>query len=87
MRTQSRDTSPGVEAVQMQLFREAGIPGRWRMTMSMIRGVREMQRSALRTRHPEWCDEDITWAMVALNYGDELAARARHYVESYRTLG
>jgi len=80
MKTQSTDTHPAAEAVQIDLLREAGVAKRFVLAASLTRTTIELSRRALRLRHPKAKEEDIALMFVSLNYGEDLALRLKEHL-------
>lgn len=77
MRTQSPDTSPEAERVQIELLRKAGEAYRFALARSMSNTVIQLSRRAIKERFPEMNEEEVGLYFVELNYGKELADRMR----------
>ena len=77
MRTQSPDTSPEAERVQIELLRKAGEARRFALARSMSNTVIQLSRRAIKERFPEMNEEEVGLYFVELNYGKELADRMR----------
>ncbi len=77
MRTQSRDTHPEVERVQIELLRKAGVARRFSLARSLSQTVIQLSRRAIRESHPDASEEELALIFVELNYGKELAERLR----------
>ena len=75
MRTQSPDTHPEAERVQIQLLREAGTARRLALTFSLTQTVLELSREGIRQRYPELTQRERRLKFVALCYGEDLARR------------
>jgi hypothetical protein len=77
MRTQSSDTSPEAERVQIDLLRKAGVARRIELTFSLTQGAIELSRQGMRRRYPHASEEELDLLFVELNYGKELANSVR----------
>ncbi|MEO8971845.1 MAG: hypothetical protein ABI406_09645 [Ktedonobacteraceae bacterium] len=77
MRTQSSDTSPEAERVQIDLLRKAGVVRRIELAFSLTQSAIELSRQGMRRRYPLASEEDLNLLFVELNYGKELADRVR----------
>ncbi len=75
MKTQSPDTHPQAERVQIQLLREAGTPRRLALTFSLTQTVIALSREGIRKRYPELSERERQVKFVALCYGEDLARR------------
>lgn len=73
MRTQSPDTSPEAERVQIELLRKAGEARRFELMRSMSKSVTQWSRESIRQRYPEANEEELAVHFVALCYGQKLA--------------
>ena len=80
MKTQSIDTHPAAEAVQIDLLRKAGVAKRFALAASLTRTTIELSRRALRLRHPKANEEEIALRFVSLNYGDDLALQLKEHL-------
>ena len=80
MRTQSRDTHPEVERVQIELLRKATVTRRLELGFSLSQDALQLAREAIRRAHPEASEEEIGLTFVEINYGKELADRVRSYL-------
>lgn len=81
MRTQSIDTHPRAEKVQIQLLRQAGLSRRLELARSLSLTTIEMSRNAIRKRYPEMNELQALLRFVALCYGPSLAERLEHYIK------
>lgn len=63
------DTSPEAHARQIQLYREAGTQRRAEMVDEMSELVRELARAGVRSRHPEFSEEQVTAEVRRIFYG------------------
>lgn len=71
-----RDTSPDADRVQLEVLRKLGPERRAALALSMSDDARRIARDRLRERSPSLDHRDETRALVALFYGEELAAKA-----------
>jgi hypothetical protein len=85
MRTQSRDTDPPVEKVQIALLRAASIAQRVAIAFSLSKTVIRLARDAIRRQNPQSTDREIMLSFVAINYGAELAENLRIYLQRKST--
>jgi len=75
MRTQSSDTSPEAEQVQIALLRAAPVWRRLGIASSLTHAMRFLSSENWRCRHPEATSLDVRRQMAALWYGAEAAER------------
>ncbi len=80
MITQSSDTQPAAEKVQIELLRRAGVARRFALAASLTETAIGLCRRSLRRRHPGASEAEIALLFVSLNYGDDLAHRLREYL-------
>ncbi len=80
MRTQSMDTSPEAERVQIELLRKASITKRFALMQSWSQFMIEVNRQGIRKTHPDASEEEIALIFVARNYGQELADKLQEYL-------
>lgn len=78
------DTSPAVEAIQIDLLRRAGIGRRASLALSLSRAAIRASRRAIARRHPELDEQGVLLRWAELHYGDEIAGRVRRYLASRR---
>jgi len=77
MRTQSRDTSPEAERVQIELLRKATVAQRFSLVRSLSSRAIQLSRRAIRRANPDASEEDLKLIFIELNYGKDLAERVR----------
>lgn len=77
MRTQSMDTSPEAERVQIELLRKASITRRFAIMQAWSQFIVEANRQHIRKAHPDASEEELALIFVAQQYGQELADKLR----------
>ena len=77
MRTQSSDTHPEVERVQLELLRRAGADRRAAMACGLSSSTRAMSLGNLERLHPELTPRQRLVRLAEALYGEELVAKAR----------
>jgi hypothetical protein len=77
MRTQSMDTSPEAERVQIELLRKASPAKKFRLVNSLSQTMIEVSRRNIRQLHPDASEEELALLCVELYYGKELSDRVR----------
>lgn len=80
MRTDTTDTHPDAERVQIGLLRKASVARRVGLARSFSRMAIQLARRAIRRAHPEADEENVGLRFVSLHYGEELAGRLRAYL-------
>lgn len=81
MSTQSVDTHPKAEQVQISLLRQATVAKRLAVMCSLSQITIQLSRRAIRRANPTYSQLEVKLAFVAYHYGEELARRLRHYLE------
>ena len=85
MRTQSEDTSPEMERVQIELIRKASPAKLFGLVRSMSQTMMQASRENIRKLHPDASKEELTLILVELYYGKELANLVRTQMERRRS--
>ena len=80
MRTQSEDTSPEMERVQIELIRKASPAKIFGLVRSMSQTLIQASRINIRKLHPEASEEELALIFVELYYGKELANLVRSQI-------
>jgi len=81
MRTQSMDTSPEAERVQIELIRKASPAKLFGLVRSLSRTMIQASRDTIRRLHPDASEEELALIFLELYYGKELADRVRADLE------
>ena len=77
MKTQSTDTSPEAEKIQLDLLRKASVARRFSLVRSLSNTTIQLARRAIRRTHPEADEQEVLLIFVETHYGKELADRLR----------
>lgn len=77
MRTQSPDTSPEAERVQIELVRNMTVAQRMSRVRSLKRTTIQLSRRAVRRVHPNLDEDGVSAMFVELHYGHDRAERYR----------
>jgi hypothetical protein len=80
MFTQSRDTHPEAERVQIELLRKATAERRLELGLSLSEEAMEIARQAIAQANPLASEEDQKLLFVEITYGKDLADRVRAYL-------
>jgi hypothetical protein len=80
MRTQSPDTSPEVERVQIELLRKAGPARRLELGLSFSQDASRLTRAGIKRAYPYASEEEISLIFIEVTYGKDLANRVRAYL-------
>ncbi len=81
MRTQSLDTHPEVEKIQIKLLRKANISERLRRTFEMSSWILWLSKEAISKAHPTWNKRKVDLFFVEVHYGKALALNLQKYLE------
>lgn len=84
MRTQSSDTSPEAERVQIELIRQAPITKRVALMTELSQFLIEAHKQGIRQTHPNANEKEVGLIFVANNYGQTLADKLRVYPPTTR---
>jgi len=66
------DTAPEARAVQIAALRALGPAGRARATFARNRLARELSKTGIRMRHPDYDEEQVRLALCRLLLGEKL---------------
>lgn len=77
MKTQSADTSPEAERVQIALLRRASPARRLGLALDLSAWTLNLSLAGLRRMHPEVSVHDLLWMSAALRYGITVAEQGR----------
>jgi hypothetical protein len=84
MRTQSEDTSPEMERVQIELLRKASPAKIFGLVRSMSQTMIQASRENIRQLHPDASKEELTLIFIEFYYGKELAKLVRTQMEKHK---
>ena len=70
------DTSPEANAIQIEAYRRMGGTARAQVMFRLAEMARQITVAGIRTRHPDYDDDQVLLARARLLYGDELVQRA-----------
>ena len=68
----AKDTDAEAHAVQIELLRRLGGSGRVSLLSSMSAQAREISRSGIRSRHPEYSESEVRDALGKMILGEAL---------------
>jgi hypothetical protein len=71
-----RDTAVDSHAVQLDVYRRLGASRRADIAAQLSVEVRNLSRAGIRSRHPDYTDEQVELALRRLIHGDDLFRRA-----------
>jgi hypothetical protein len=77
MRTQSEDTSPEVERVQIELIRKMSPVKKLNLVRSMTQTMIQASRANIQALHPDANENELRFLSIELYYGKDLADRVR----------
>jgi len=85
MRTQSSDTDPAIERLQIAGLRRLSPGQRFQMANRLTRSVFLLSWQNFRRRHADLGEDAVALRWVRLLYGDDLATRVAAYLEQRST--
>jgi hypothetical protein len=68
----SADTSPEIHAMQMEIYRRMTPDRRVKLAVEMTEQVNAIAAGGITSRHPDYSDDEVRWALLRLVRGDEL---------------
>jgi hypothetical protein len=71
----ARDTTDDAEAVRIELYRKMSPADRCALAAQMSAAARAITLSGIRSRHPEYDEVQLRWALFRLLVGDVLFHR------------
>ena len=77
MWTQSEDTSPEMERIQIELIRKASPAKRFAIMQAWSELLIEANKQRIHKDHPDASEDEISLIFVTQHYGQELADRLR----------
>jgi hypothetical protein len=84
MMSQSPDTTPQAEKVQIELIRKASVSKRISKARSLSQTAIYLSQRAIKRANPFLSEQEADLAFVASHYGQNLAERLRLYLEQRR---
>jgi len=81
MISQSPDTTPQAEKVQVELIRESSVSKRVSRVRSLSQTTMYLSRRAIQRTNPLLSEREVDLAFVANHYGKNLAERLRLYMK------
>ena len=80
MISQSPDTTPQAEKVQLELIRESSVSERVSRVRSLSQTTMYLSRRAIQRTNPSLSEREVDLAFVANHYGEKLAEYLRLYM-------
>ncbi|MGH9111239.1 MAG: hypothetical protein ACRDZN_02915 [Acidimicrobiales bacterium] len=72
----SADTSPEIHAVQIEIYRNMTPARRLELAIEMTAEANAISARSIRSRHPDYSDDEVQWALLRLRFGDDLFRKA-----------
>jgi hypothetical protein len=85
-RTQSSDTTPSAEAIQLAILRRASPARRAWLAQSLTRSVIQLSRQGIRQRNPAATNHDVLLGSIAANYGAPCMEQLRAALEQRQAI-
>ncbi len=70
------DTTPEAAAVQLEIYRRMPPWRRLQIALELGDMVRSLSAAGVRSRHPEYSEEQVQLAVIRLSVGEQLFRRA-----------
>lgn len=80
MKTQSSDTNPEIERIQIEMLRKAGAARRLQLGLELSGEALELAQRGIRQAHPHLSELEVKLKFVEVTYGKDLADRVRAYL-------
>jgi hypothetical protein len=80
MRTQSSDTRPETEKVQIELFRKASSAQKFAIVEQWSQFIIQATKQSIRRDHPEANEEEVALILLARLHGQDLADKVRAHL-------
>lgn len=84
MKTQSEDTHPDVERVQIELLRKATVAHRFRLVRSLSQTAIQLAWRAIERANPGASRDELAVIFVTVHHGEELGNRLREHLAKLR---
>ncbi len=81
MKTQSIDTHPKVEELQIALLRQASVAQRITRMRSLTRTILRLSQQAIAKANPGLREQELKVLFAKYHYGDDLADRLQKYLD------
>lgn len=81
MQARVNDTSPEAERVQITIYRNMSMEGKWRTLQSLYRTGRELHEMGYRQRHPDATPEELVDDWMRLTLGPEIYCEVRKSID------
>ncbi len=75
------DTTPEAWAVQRDIFRRMSASRRLELALEMTESLRRVVASGVRSRHPDYSEEQVRLAVARLWLGDDLFRQSHPGIE------
>ena len=75
----SHDTSEDAARVQLGVYRRMAPSERLNVGLELTRISRDLLAQGIRARHPEYSDDEVTWAVIRVWIGRDMFRRAYPY--------
>jgi hypothetical protein len=70
------DTSPEAARVQVEIFRRMDASRRFELACEMSDTIRKVSADGVRSRHPDYTEEQVRLAVARITLGEDLFHRA-----------
>jgi len=81
VKVEPADTTPEAARIQVEIFHRMPPGRRLELACRMSNALREVVAAGVRSRHPEYNEEQVRLAVLRLTVGEELFRKARPGVQ------
>ncbi|MEJ2628617.1 MAG: hypothetical protein P8078_08690 [bacterium] len=80
MKTQSKDTNPQIEKVQISLLKKQSIAKKFSQVCSLSQTTIQLSKRAIARRNKSLDDKQVNLLFITYQYGKDLADRVTQYL-------
>lgn len=80
MKTQSKDTQPQIEKIQISLLKKQSIAKKFAQVCSLSQITMQLSKRAIARKHQNLDDKQVNLFFIGHQYGKELADRVAEYL-------
>jgi len=81
MKSQSVDTHPEIERIQLSLIRKMSVSEKFSQVCTLFSTVMQLSRRAIARAHKNLSKKEIDLLFIEYHYGKDLASRVRKYLD------
>ena len=80
MKTQSIDTNPAIEKIQIELLKQQSIAKKFAQVCSLTEMTIQLSKRAIARSNQNLDEKGINLQFISLQYGDDIARRVTNYL-------